>query len=150
MKLLFELCLFQYLVFLSVKGTLGPGTHGPPGKRASPAPRAARPPFGYQGPAPRAAMPRLGAPGTGRALKGPKLKNKKKPAKKTKPGPKLLGIDNGQSPGFFFFGFYKSRKRKLHYHDARSKAIALVKVARPRCRALAFVSCWPTLVSVQS
>jgi hypothetical protein len=50
----------------------------------------------------------------------------------------------------FFFGFYKSRKRKLHYHDARSEAIALVKVARPRCRALAFISCWPTLVSVQS
>jgi hypothetical protein len=46
----------------------------------------------------------------------------------------------------FFFGFYKSRKRKLHYHDARSNAIALVKVARPRCRALAFVSCCPTLV----
>ena len=51
---------------------------------------------------------------------------------------------------FFFFGFYKSRKRKLHYHDAMSKAIALVKAARPRCRALAFVSVWPTPVSVQS
>ena len=36
------------------------------------------------------------------------------------------------------------------YHDAMSKAIALVKAARPRCRALAFVSFWPTPVSVQS
>jgi hypothetical protein len=44
-------------------------------------------------------MPRLGALGTGRALKGPKLRNKKKPAKKTTPGPKFLGIDNGQSAG---------------------------------------------------
>ena len=49
-----------------------------------------------------------------------------------------------------FFGFYKSRKRKLHYHDAMSKAIALVKAARPRCRALAFVSFWSTPVFVQS
>ena len=58
--------------FLSVKGTLGPGTHGPPRKRAGPAPRAAGTPFGYQGTAPSAALSRLPPPpGTGRALKGP-------------------------------------------------------------------------------
>jgi hypothetical protein len=39
----------------------------------------------------------------------------------------------------FFFGFYKSRKRKLQY-----------RATRPRCCALAFVSCWSTPVSVQS
>ena len=51
---------------------------------------------------------------------------------------------------FFFFGFYKSRKRKLHCHDTMSKAIALVKAARPWCRALSsFASCWSTSVAVQ-
>jgi hypothetical protein len=39
-----------------------------------------------------------------------------------------------------FFSFYKSRKIKLHCHDTMPKSIALVKAARPWCRALAFNS----------
>ena len=60
---------------------------------------------------------------------------------------------HGHSGGFrsgvtlFFFSFYKSRKGKLHCHDTMSRAIALVKAARPWCRALAFASCWSTSVA---
>ena len=45
---------------------------------------------------------------------------------------------------FFFFGFYKSRKRKLHCHETSSNAIALVKTTGPWCRAFAFADCDPT------
>ena len=46
--------------------------------------------------------------------------------------------------GNFFFGFYKSRKRKLHCHETSSNAIALVKTTGPWCRAFAFADCDPT------